>query len=163
MLNTTATTLPEFNSDTPIATLYDSGASRSILHLDVNSQQIQTRGKVTLPIQFCDVILQQDFIVANGISEDAILGIDALTTHSFVIHGGQQRIYIDNAKFIGKIQQIHDTRLKMKNTAWIPPKQTVIIEAIREIPRSAPATEAEYVFTPSGKLPKGVKCKLQYV
>jgi hypothetical protein len=59
----------------------------------VDNTQLNTRGIVTLEIFILGDNLLQDFIVVDSISEDCILGLDALYEHKFVIDGSEKRIY----------------------------------------------------------------------
>ena len=52
-----------------------------------------TRGLVTLEILVLGDNLLQDFIVVDGISEECILGLDALYEHKFIIDGSERKIY----------------------------------------------------------------------
>jgi hypothetical protein len=48
---------------------------------------------VTLNILILGDNLLQDFIVVDGISEECILGLDALYEHKFIIDGSERTIY----------------------------------------------------------------------
>ncbi len=48
---------------------------------------------MTLSVQVLGHNLLQDFIVIDSISEECILGLDALYEHKFVIDGSERRIY----------------------------------------------------------------------
>ncbi|KAK4021820.1 hypothetical protein OUZ56_003729 [Daphnia magna] len=51
----------------------------------VENTRLVTRGLVTLQVQ--------DFFVIDSISEECILGLDALYEHKFIIDGSERRIY----------------------------------------------------------------------
>ena len=95
-----------------VESLVDSGAGRSICHenvykklpkraqelkpneiklLDVHGNEIETIGTITLEMDFEGKIITQDLIVSRGIQEDILLGIDAITKHNIVIHGGKKK------------------------------------------------------------------------
>ena len=95
--------------------LLDSGAGRSLIKTEVfnrlkegimkftadvpvdlygvENTRLVTRGLVTLKVQVLGDNLLQDFIVVDSISEECILGLDALYEHKFVIDGSERRIY----------------------------------------------------------------------
>jgi len=95
--------------------LLDSGAGRSLIKTEVfnkikngiikfteetpvdlygvENTRLYTRGLVTLQILILGDNLLQDFIVVDGISEDCILGLDALYEHKFIIDGSERTIY----------------------------------------------------------------------
>ena len=64
---------------------------------DVNSRRLNTRGTVTLQFRVSSETehetLFQSFIIADGISEKCILGLDALYSHKFMFNGREQTIY----------------------------------------------------------------------
>ncbi|KAK4045448.1 hypothetical protein OUZ56_033054 [Daphnia magna] len=55
----------------------------------VENTRLVTRGLVTLQVQVLGDNLLQDFIVVDSISEESILGLDALYEHKFIIDGGK--------------------------------------------------------------------------
>ncbi|EFX64188.1 hypothetical protein DAPPUDRAFT_118419 [Daphnia pulex] len=55
--------------------------------------RLTTRGLITLEISVLGDNLLQDFIVVDGISEECILGLDALYEHKFIIDGSERKIY----------------------------------------------------------------------
>ena len=89
-----------------IEALFDTGAARSLLHekvyrslpsnmqlasaettvalFDVQNKQLSNLGKVTLNVKYGDKLLEQEFIVTNGITEMCIFGIDAIFKHEFM-------------------------------------------------------------------------------
>ena len=95
--------------------LLDSGAGRSLIKTEifnkikngvvkfteetpvdlygVENTKLITRGLVTLNILILGDNLLQDFIVVDGISEECILGLDALYEHKFIIDGSERTIY----------------------------------------------------------------------
>ncbi len=95
--------------------LLDSGAGRSLINTDVfnrikneikyynaeapvdlygvENTRLTTRGLITLEISVLGDNLLQDFIVVDGISEECILGLDALYEHKFIIDGSERKIY----------------------------------------------------------------------
>ncbi|KAI9556064.1 hypothetical protein GHT06_018631 [Daphnia sinensis] len=95
--------------------LLDSGAGRSLIKTEVfnrlkegvmkftadvpvdlygvENTRLVTRGLVTLQVQVLGDNLLQDFIVVDSISEECILGLDALYEHKFIIDGSERRIY----------------------------------------------------------------------
>ena len=99
-----------------IEALFDTGAARSLLHekvyrslpsnmqlasaettvalFDVQNKQLSNLGKVTLNVKYGDKLLEQEFIVTNGITEMCIFGIDAIFKHEFVLCGKTKAIFI---------------------------------------------------------------------
>ncbi|KZS06224.1 Uncharacterized protein APZ42_030413 [Daphnia magna] len=59
----------------------------------VENTRLVTRGLVTLQVQVLVDNLLQGFIVVDSISEECILGLDALYEHKFIIDGSERRIY----------------------------------------------------------------------
>ncbi|KAK4007624.1 hypothetical protein OUZ56_012778 [Daphnia magna] len=100
--------------------LFDTGAARSLLHekvyrllpskmklasaetdtdlFDVQNRKLQTLGKVKLPVQYGEYILEQEFIITSGISEACILGVDAAFKHEFVLCGRTKTIFLARDK-----------------------------------------------------------------
>nr|CAH0100139.1 unnamed protein product [Daphnia galeata] len=98
--------------------LFDTGAARSVMHsklfqslpsrsrgacsnldfdlYDVHDKKFNTFGQVTLPIMYGETLLLQDFVISDGISEECILGWDAIRKHGFTIDGENQSIYLAN-------------------------------------------------------------------
>ncbi|KZR96645.1 Uncharacterized protein APZ42_008901, partial [Daphnia magna] len=61
---------------------------------DVGENKLHTLGKMTLPVGYGETILQQEFIVTNSVSEDCILGWDAIQKHGFQLDGERKSIYL---------------------------------------------------------------------
>ncbi|EFX74924.1 hypothetical protein DAPPUDRAFT_108410 [Daphnia pulex] len=61
---------------------------------DVHDKKLNTFGQVILPIYYGDVRFFQNFVISDGISEDCILGWDAIREHGFTINGENQSIYL---------------------------------------------------------------------
>ncbi len=61
---------------------------------DVHNKKLNTLGKVTLPIRYGKSMLMQEFIITDGISEECILGWDAIRKHGFTIDGETNSIYL---------------------------------------------------------------------
>ena len=98
--------------------MFDTGAARSILHekiyyalpkevrktsgsidvdlFDVHNKRLDTIGQITLPIQYGNHTLHQEVIITNGISEDCILGSDAIFQHGFIFDGQSRSIYLSD-------------------------------------------------------------------
>ena len=103
-----------------IEALFDTGAARSLLHekvyrslpsnmqlasaettvalFDVQNKRLSNLGKVTLNVKYGDKLLEQEFIVTNGITEMCIFGIDAIFKHEFVLCGKTKAIFIAGQK-----------------------------------------------------------------
>ena len=60
---------------------------------DINSGKLKTVGIATLEINVVGDKLLQEFIIVHTITEDCILGIDALFMHSFIFDGRERTIY----------------------------------------------------------------------
>lgn len=111
--------------DTKVRTLFDTGASRSLINkktfdrlnvdksklstntsyqlYDVQNKKLEILGVIKLKVTFGDQEFFHEFIVSQGISEYCILGIDAITEHQFVLDGRERRVYRIRKKTPGQV------------------------------------------------------------
>ena len=63
----------------------------------INDKRLVTEGKITVNFVVADEaphqLLEQEFIIVDGIVENCVLGRDALYQHHFVYNGKKQTIY----------------------------------------------------------------------
>jgi hypothetical protein len=62
-------------------------AETTVALFDVQNKRLSNLGKVTLNVKYGDKLLEQEFIVTNGITDMCIFGIDAIFKHEFVLCG----------------------------------------------------------------------------
>ena len=145
--------------------LFDSGAGKSLINsdlyrrlengierfssevsvelFDINNRRLTTRGTISLRFHLVGETdgepMVQEFIVVDNITEDCVLGLDALYGHKFMFDGRERTIY----------------RLKEPNQ--LSPHEPVMIVAkkIKIPPFSASVIESE---RGGGKLPLDVGC-----
>ncbi|KAK4013423.1 hypothetical protein OUZ56_025977 [Daphnia magna] len=119
--------------------------------------KLHTLGKVTLPIGYGETILQQEFIVTNGVSEDCILGWDAIQKHGFQLDGETKSIYLardgQGPSSIFRVPEMAVTAVK-KTTL---PRQTSLV-TVGQLKGSFPYVppNSAFIFTPCGNLPDGI-------
>jgi hypothetical protein len=65
---------------------------------DINNKPLLTKGVITLPIVYGNHVLNQEFIVTNGISELCVIGQDAAINHEFVFDGRSKTIFLARDK-----------------------------------------------------------------
>jgi hypothetical protein len=113
--------------ETPFQALFDTGAARSLLHInvfnkivsdqlncsgekgdvpcqqltctksdvdlyDIHNKPLLTRGSITLPLVYGNHVLNQEFIVTNGISESCVIGQDTAINHEFIFDGRSKTV-----------------------------------------------------------------------
>ncbi|KZS20625.1 Uncharacterized protein APZ42_012631 [Daphnia magna] len=158
--------------------LFDSGAAKNLLNknlfsalggnvvnfspevavelFDINNRRLKTLGTVTLQFQLVDEestdLLVQSFIVVDGITENCVLGLDALYGHKFIFDGSELTIYRMR-------KPDHPTHEPIMIT---PPKITIplyiaqVVESQRggdeKLPQNVTCS-----FIPAPELPKGVR------
>ncbi|KZS04646.1 Uncharacterized protein APZ42_032369, partial [Daphnia magna] len=77
------------SSEAPIGPTYQAPLKTS----ETRRKRLHMLGKVTLPVGYGESILQQEFIITRGISEDCILGWDAIQKQAFKLDGETKSIY----------------------------------------------------------------------
>ena len=110
---------------------------------DINNKRLDTKGTVIVKFRVCSEkgreILFQSFIVAEGISEQCILGLDALNRHKFMFDGREQTIY----RLRDSTEPHNFSPVMVVSTKpTIPPFSASVVESERA----------------GGKLPKNVAC-----
>ncbi|EFX62323.1 hypothetical protein DAPPUDRAFT_120335 [Daphnia pulex] len=123
---------------------------------DVHDKKLNTFGQVILPIYYGDVRFFQNFVISDGISEDCILGWDAIREHGFTINGENQSIYLareepDQQK--GTSGLAPEMTITASQRVKIPQQSVMVIEA--KMKRSFPyvSPKATVVFTSNKTLP----------
>ncbi|XP_045023720.1 uncharacterized protein LOC123468122, partial [Daphnia magna] len=163
----------------PLQALFDTGASKSIIHerlfkklpprgqvicsqldfdlYDVGEKKLHTLGKVTLPVGYGESILQQEFIITNGISEDCILGWDAIQKHAFKLDGESKSIYLardgQGSSSVFRVPEMAVTTVK-KTTLSRQTSLVIVGQLKGSFPYVSPNTA--FIFTPVENLPAGV-------
>ena len=129
---------------------------------DVHDKKLNTFGQVILPIYYGDVRLFQNFVISDGISEDCILGWDAIRKHGFTINGENQSIYLareepDQQK--GTSGPAPEMTITASQRVKIPQQSVMVIEA--KMKRSFPyvSPKATVVFTSNKTLPGGLEIR----
>ncbi|EFX67502.1 hypothetical protein DAPPUDRAFT_115380 [Daphnia pulex] len=161
--------------------LFDTGAARSVMHYnlfqslpqrsrgtcskldfdlyDVHDKKLNTFGQVILPIYYGDVRFFQNFVISDGISEDCILGWEAIRKHGFTINGENQSIYLareepDQQK--GTSGSAPEMTITASQQVKILQQSVMVIQA--KMKRSFPyvSPKATVVFTSNKTLPGGL-------
>ncbi|KZS19683.1 Uncharacterized protein APZ42_013855 [Daphnia magna] len=141
----------------PFQALFDTGASKSIIHERLFKK---LSPRVTLPVGYGKTILQEEFIVTNGVSEDCILGWDAIQKHGFQLDGETKSIYLardgQGPSSIFRVTEMTVTAVK-KTTL---PRQTSLV-TVGQLKGSFPYVppNSAFIFTPSENLPDGIYIK----
>jgi hypothetical protein len=65
---------------------------------DIHNKPLLTRGIITLPLVYGNHVLNQEFIVTNGISESCVIGQDAAINHEFIFDGRSKTIFLARDK-----------------------------------------------------------------
>ena len=109
-----------------------------------------------------ETLLLQDFVISDGISEECILGWDAIRKHGFTIDGENQSIYLANEGF-SQIKGAHTSAPEMSITSSrrvkIASQSVSVIEA--KIKGSFPyvSPKSIFIFSPNSKLQSGLVIK----
>ena len=152
-----------------IEALVDSGAGRSLISynafkvmpdefvklqpstiklVDVHGNPLEIHGKVELKVNFNNVEMPQDFIVTKGITEDIILGVDAIYKHGLVIHGKRKLVYIakEEDETVAAITRKYNPSLKTKKQVKIPARTEAFIEVVRTVQRHEETEDTSFIF-----------------
>ena len=111
---------------------------------------------MTLSIRYGKSTLLQEFIITDGISEDCILGWDAIRKHGFTIDGETSSIYLAKETLGQAKSRAPDISIILHKRRAICRRTAVVVEAktTGSFPYVSPL--ATFIFTPSEKLPKGI-------
>ncbi|XP_057374752.1 uncharacterized protein LOC130695606 [Daphnia carinata] len=176
--------------DIPFKALFDTGAARSLLHIDifnqialehqlscsesdvelfdVHNKKLFTLGIVSLPMVYGANILDQEFIVTNGISEACILGLDAADKHEFIFDGRSKTIFLardgpgshQEIKQEGLLPKSQEPTVKMAMTlvkrVLIAPRSSQVVEATFKENGDNMDTNSLFLFSQSMDLPEGI-------
>ena len=154
--------------------LLDSGAGRSLLRsdifqrisslainfspvvpvdlYDINDRKLSTKGVVSLEITVMGDRLLQEFIVVDAITEDCVLGLDALYGHSFVFDGRERTIY--RIKEPGQDIPRHPIFVTDSKVV-LPPSSATVVETSpfgRHVPK-----DMTFVLRTALELPTGLR------
>ena len=112
---------------------------------------------MTLPIRYGKSVLMQEFIITDGISEECILGWDAIRKHGFTIDGETNSIYLAKETLGQAHFRAPDISIILHKRHVICRRTAVVVEARTNgsFPYVSPL--ATFMFTPSEKLPDGIR------
>ncbi|KAK4009578.1 hypothetical protein OUZ56_018712 [Daphnia magna] len=137
--------------------LFDSGAGRSLLNNNLYSAlgALKTLGTVTLQFQLVDEespdLLVQSFIVVDDITENCVLGLDALYGHKFIFNGSEKTIY----RMRKSDQPTHEPVMITPRKITIPPYTAQVVESERGGGKLPPNIACSFI--PAPEFPKGVR------
>ncbi|KZS06695.1 Uncharacterized protein APZ42_029760, partial [Daphnia magna] len=170
--------------------LFDTDAARSLLHIDifnrialeeqvncsesdvelydVHNKKFFTLGLVSLPVVYGANVLDQEFIVTNGISESCILGLDAADKHEFIFEGRSKTIFLARDKPEGN-QEVKQNGLlptsqeptvnvamTLVRKVSIAPRSSQVAEATLKEQGDRLGTSSLFLFSQSMDLPEGI-------
>lgn len=157
--------------------LFDTGAARSLLYekifnqlpaenkkvtgydvqlFDVHNKILNILGKISLPIKYGNDILEQEFIITNGINEDCILGLDAVFKHEFVLDGKSKILFLSrNIRKKSSENENFNVMTTVKKVIMRPMTMMVVEGKIQDehLDRSS---KPSFMFSPSKDLPKEI-------
>ena len=122
--------------------------------MDVQNKPLKVLGTANLRLKYGEETIEQDFIVTEGITEDCVLGLDAIYKHEFVLDGQAKEIYL--AKDRPGQAYSHQMQATPRRRTTLRPKSTTICCArLKSEFNNQPFKETFY-FSPNEELPKGV-------
>ncbi|KZS04926.1 Uncharacterized protein APZ42_032028 [Daphnia magna] len=108
---------------------------------NVHNKKFFTLGLVSLPVVYGAIVLDQEFIVMNGISESCILGLDAAEKHEFIFDCRSKTILLARDKPEGNRE--------VKQNGLLPTSQEPVVNLVMTLlrrvsiaPRSSQVLEA---------------------
>ena len=125
--------------------------------VDVHNRKLFVFGKILLPFKYGNHILDQEFIITSGISEECILGLDAAFTHAFVLDGRSKTVYLSRDKAVKDLLS-PDVPLALtlvSKLITLPLTTQVCIATIIGL-QDVVLPESSFLFTPSTDLPEGI-------
>ena len=125
--------------------------------VDVHNRKLFVFGKILLPFKYGNHILDQEFIITSGISEECILGLDAAFTHAFVLDGRSKTVYLSRDKAVKDLLS-PDVPLALtlvSKVITLPLTTQVCIATIIGL-QDVVLPESSFLFTPSTDLPEGI-------
>ncbi|KAI9552561.1 Retrovirus-related Pol polyprotein from transposon 412 [Daphnia sinensis] len=135
---------------------------------DVHNKKLFTLGLVSLPMVYGANILDQEFIVTNGISESCILGLDAADKHEFIFDGRSKTIFLARDKPEGSREVKQDSMLPtnqepavtramtLVKRVSIAPRSSQVVEATLKEQGDKLGTSSLFLFSQSMELPEGI-------
>ena len=105
----------------------------------------------TLPIRYGKPMLMQELVIADGISEECILGWDAILKHGFTIDGETNSIYLAKETLDQAHFRVPDISIILQNRHVICRRTVVVVEGRTNgsFPYVSPLDT--FMFTPSKK------------
>ena len=104
----------------------------NLLCIGVNGHSIRVRGSVTVPITIMGRSFQQQFIIADHITAEGILGVDFMERNNCVVDLSERQITVENCMVIPLASNVPcDHTHVMTNHVTI--KETVTIPAESEL------------------------------
>jgi hypothetical protein len=129
----------------------------SINLFDINDRRLSCIGTIKTNIRVenenTPEFLSQEFVVAQGIMEDCILGLDALYEHKFVIDGFENRIY--RVREPDQFNNRLETFIMNGGKLTIPPFSACVMESGGYGTQLPPDTS--FIFKGSPGLPMGLR------
>jgi hypothetical protein len=129
----------------------------SINLFDINDRRLSCIGTIKTNIRVenenTPEFLSQEFVVAQGIMEDCILGLDALYEHKFVIDGFENRIY--RVREPDQFNNRLETFIMNGGKLTIPPFSACVMESGGDGTQLPPDTS--FIFKGSPGLPMGLR------
>ena len=92
---------------------------------DVHNQILNILGKISLPIKYGEDILNQEFIVTNGITEDCILGLDAVFQHEFVLDGRNKTLFLS--------RNSHENSTALQNESLATSDDRIYLATVKKV------------------------------
>ena len=66
--------------------------------VEVDGHPIQIRGSVTVPVTFAGTTFNQEFVIADNITAEGILGMDFLENHKCIVNIAKREIVLEQSK-----------------------------------------------------------------
>ena len=126
-----------------------------------------TLGIISLPVVYGANILEQEFIVTNGISEACILGLDAADKHELIFDGRSKTIFLARDKsedhlivnqdgaFPAHRETVNAVMVSTERVI-IAPMSSQIVEAKIQGKGDSLITSPLFLFSQSKDLPEGI-------
>ena len=135
---------------------------------DIHNKPLLTRGIITLPLVYGNHVLNQEFIVTNGISESCVIGQDAAINHEFIFDGRSQTIFLARDKPEDRLvvnqglcvprveKEISKTLMTLLGNVRIAPLTSQVVEAEIQGQSDVVAPFSIFLFSPNEELPEGI-------
>jgi len=136
---------------------------------DIHNKPLLTRGIITLPLVYGNHVLNQEFIVTNGISESCVIGQDAAINHEFIFDGRSKTIFLARDKPEDRLvvnqglicvprveKEISKTLMTLLGNVRIAPLTSQVVEAEIQGQSDVVAPFSIFFFSPNEELPEGI-------